>query len=398
MIVETLFGSEYVKPKNSPNIGVGALSSLLSKEKPAGSAGYSMPVMQIRGKNIVTYQRVESDGRKSLQMFRSANMQLQRNNAYSGLFTVGAKKRCTKAITLLVQGTRRRWITNPINNQLQLHQLSFLTLTVSDTGEILDGSTAYKKLLSPFLSWLRKTKGVNTYVWKQERQQNEQIHYHLTMPDFIHYKEIRDKWNKLQKKAGIIDKYRANQLAWHKDGFRLREDLLESWPEDKQRAAYARGMKNNWQDPNSTDVHKVYKVKDLAPYLAKEFGKSIQNPKNKLHYENELEFELPQLTAEKNHKRYLQLLKMSSCTAKVWDCSENLSKNKYWSTEMKQEQFQFLETAVNEGLATKYEGERFCIYKFNKEPVKEALLSKEDMKQFKTWLYVLRDSIKFQDP
>lgn len=357
-----------------------------------------MPVMQLRSNAVVTYLQTESDGRKPLQMFRAANMELQRQNAYSGEFTAGARKRCIKAINLMVQGTRRRWITNPINQRLQLHQLSFITLTVSDTGDILDGCTAYKKLLSPFLSWLRKTKEVNTYVWKQERQVNEQIHYHITLPDFIHYKEIRDKWNKLQKKAGIIDKYRDNQLAWHRGGFRLREDLLEEWPEERQRAAYAHGMATNWSDPNSTDVHKVYKVKDVAAYLSKEFGKTLQNPKNKKYYSDQLEFEMPQLIEAGDSNRYLQLLKLSSLSAKVWDCSENLSQGKYFSVEMKQAQFEFLEQSVKEGICKKFEGERFCIYKFTGQPVKERLLTKEDLSHYQTWLHVLRDSIRFKDP
>lgn len=398
MVVETLFGSEFRKEKKTPKEGGGSVSPKLADSKPVGPAGFSMPVMQVRGKNIVTYLRTESDGRKPLQMFRAANMELQRQEAYSGAFTAGARKRCIKAINLLVQGTRRRWITNPVNGRLQLHQLSFITLTVSDTGDLLDPVFAYQKLLSPFLSWLRKTKGVNTYVWKAEDQANEQIHYHLTIPDFIHYKLIRDKWNKLQDKAGIIAKYRENQKAWHKDGFRLREDLLDTWGEESQRAAYARGMANDWSDPNSTDIHKVHKVKDIAAYLSKEFGKTIQNSKGKKFYQAQIEGELPQLIAEGNEKRYLELLRRASLSAKVWDCSENLSKGKYYSTEMKQQQFEFLERSVKEGVCTKYEGEMFCIYKFKADPVKEALLTKEDMKQYHTWLHVLRDSIKYNDP
>lgn len=298
-----------------------------------GSCGFSMPVMQLRDKAIVTYLRTESDGRKGLQLFRSLNMKEQQKKTYSGKMTIGAKKRCTKAINLLVQGTRRRWISNPVNGRMMLHQLSFITLTVTDRAGLLDGKTAYKNLLSHFLSWLRKTKGVTSYIWKAELQENGQIHYHITCPDFIHYKEIRAKWNELQKKAGYLDAYFKEFGHW---------------------------------DPNSTDIHSAKVVKDMAAYLVKEITKTMQN---------------------------------ELCLGgKVWDCSEQLSKGKYFSVEMKQDQFTYLESAVEEGLCEKYEGERFCIYKFNQQPVKEALLTKEDMKQYKTWLHVLRESITFQDP
>jgi hypothetical protein len=291
-----------------------------------------MPVMQLRGKSVVTYVRAESDGRKGLQIFRSINMQAQQKRAYSGRLTPGAKKRLTKAINLMVQGTRLRWISNPVNQRSQLHRLSFITLTVNNHGALLDGKTAYKLLLAGFLSWLRKTKGVTTYIWKAEIQKNGQIHYHITLPDFLHYKEIRDKWNDLQRKAGLLEQYHADHGHYN---------------------------------PNSTDIHSVRKMQDIASYLVKEIAKSCQNE--------------------------------TSIGGKVWDCSANLSAAKYFSVEMKQAQFEFLEAAVNECRATKYEGERFCIYKF-KESVEERLLSKEDLSHYQTWLHVLRESIVYNDP
>jgi hypothetical protein len=292
-------------------------------------------------------------------------MAQQQKKTYSGRLTPGAKKRLVKAITVMVEGTRRRWIFNPVNQRTQLHQLTFVTLTVSDTGSILDGKEGYKKLLAPFLDWLRRTKKVDTYIWKGELQGNGQIHYHVTLPNFIHYQEIRDKWNEVQKKAGIIDKYRERQLQWHKNGFTLRKDLLSTWPAAKQLQAYNKGMDTDWQSPNSTDIHKVYKVKDVAGYLIKEITKSCQNN--------------------------------VSLGGKVWDCSKNLSEAKYFSMDMKEDHFQFCEMAVEEGLATKYEGERFCVYQFKQE-VKEHLLTLQEMKGYVTWLQVIRASISYNDP
>jgi hypothetical protein len=297
--------------------------------------GVSLPKLQLRNKSVLVYQEVQTDGRKVLQAFRSANMRAQQGKQYSGRLTAGAKKRLTKAITLMVQGTRRRWIVNPVTQRTCLHQLTFLTLTVSDHSQILDGKTAYKKLLSGFLQWLRKTKGVNTYIWKAELHKSGQIHYHITLPDFIHYREIRDKWNELQRKAGLLEKYY---------------------------------QEHGHYDPNSTDVHKVYKMKDVTSYLVKEIAKQMQNT--------------------------------TSLGGKVWDCSANLSQAKYFTCYMKEDQYNFLETAVNECLAEKYEGEHFTMYRFPnvKEQIEEYLLSAEDYKQYKTWLHVLRESIACSDP
>ncbi len=259
------------------------------------------------------------------------NMQQQQKKTYSGRLTQGAKKRLVKAVNLMVAGTRLRWIFNPINKRQQLHQLSFVTLTVSNAAN-LDGKTAYKLLLSHFLSWMRKTKGITTYIWKAELQERGQIHYHITCPDFVHYKEIRAKWNELQQKAGLLDAYFEEHGHY---------------------------------DPNSTDIHSAKKVRDMAAYMVKEIAKNCQN-----------------------HE---------AIGGKVWDCSANLSEAKYFSVEMKQSQFDFLEAAVNEKRAEKFEGERFCIYKF-KEQIAETLLTADDLSHYRVWLRVLRESIVYTDP
>jgi hypothetical protein len=327
-----------------------------------------IPKLQLRGRAVLVYDEVQTTGRKGVQLFRSLNMAAQQKLQYSGRLTAGARKRLTKAITLLVQGTKKRWIVNPVTGRLNLHQLTFVTLTVSDIGEKLDGKEAYRKLLKPFLDWLRRTKGVNTYIWKAELQRNGQIHYHITLPDFIHYREIRDKWNDIQRRAGIIEKYRQRMLEFHKDGFRVRTDLLAVWPEYQQRQAYEKGMRENWSDPNSTDVHKVYKIKDVASYLVKEIAKSCQNSE--------------------------------SLGGKVWDCSENLSAAKYFSAEFKEETFHFVEAAVNEGLAERYDGERFTIYRFKDtgEDLTDYLLTPDQLSHYQVWLYKLQETIQFSDP
>lgn len=346
----------------------------MKKKPPVETSGYmeslksnlriSLPVMQFRGKKVLVYYETQQFGSKGLQLFRQDNMRKQQATAYSGKLTQGAKKRLTKAISLLVQGTRKRWIRNPISNKQQLHQLTFVTLTVSDTSVSLTGKQAHKILLKPFLEWLTKTKKVNTYLWKAELQKNGQLHYHLTLPDWIHWREIRDKWNEVQNKAGIIERYREHQKAWHKNGFRVRKELLPHWPEYEQRKAYQKGVETNWNDPNSTDVHKVYKIKDVEAYLIKEIAKGIQNAQG--------------------------------LGGKVWDCSMNLKQGKYHNAYMKQTHLLFMEQAVNECLASKFIGEQFVIYNFE-EPPQEYLLTDEEFSKYRTWLTVLQNSIVYND-
>lgn len=245
------------------------------------------------------YDLIDSTGHWKPSTLQIKQKQLQRDKetAYSGKLTTGAKKRLSKAIDLMCQTIKPRRIYSEIAQREITHRLSFITLTVSQTKNIT-AREAYDKLLRNFLQWLRRTMKVSTYVWKCEVQKRGQIHYHITTPSYIHYQKIRDKWNNLQTQNGIIEEYRKEQTEWHKGGFKPRPELYKQWPLNKQWKAYQVGISTNWSDPNSTDIGEVRQVKDLAGYLIKEFCKSIQNP---------------------------------NTDGKVWDCSLNLKKWKYYT-------------------------------------------------------------------
>lgn len=178
--------------------------------------------------------------------------------AYSGMMTDGAEKRLRKAISLLLQSSPERIIYNPVSNSHHPFTINFITLTCSDST-IRQHKELQKTLLEPFLRWQRG-RGATSYIWKMELQQRGQPHYHITTNQFIHFQEIRDYWNNLQRKAGYLD-------------------------------SYARKTKHF--NPNSTDVHAVKDVQDLEAYLVKYIVKGVSQSG----------------AAQKG---------------KVWDCSKNL--------------------------------------------------------------------------
>ena len=108
-------------------------------------------------------------------------------------------------------------------------------------------------MLEPFLRWMRQVHNTTLYIWKAERQKRGAIHYHITSNKFIHYQELRNKWNWLLSKHG----------------------LNESYVKEHQH--------NN---ANSTDVHSVKNIKNLAPYLIKYFTKTEQNPFLRIQVKN----------------------------------------------------------------------------------------------------------------
>jgi len=228
-------------------------------------------------------------------------MQAAQKQQYSGAMSGGARKRLTKAINLMALAHKPKWIYNEITGRYQHHHLSFVTLTVSSERNI-STREGYEKLLKPFLGWLRDTKGVKCYVWKLEYQERGQVHYHIILPDFIHYQEIRRTWNALQHKAGLLDEYA------------------------KQHGHF---------NPNSTDIHENKKKKNTASYLVKELVKTINARKLKAAAIVDSLIQAGEIPADQREE-FVKEYTGQELTAdgKVWDCSNNLSGTSYFSIPM----------------------------------------------------------------
>jgi len=286
-------------------------------------------MLQIRENAILIYDQPRQKKTALIDRWKSKNMKEIRATRYKGFLSAGAKKRLAKATSLLCQSAKKHWIYNEVSKRYFSHRLSFITLTVSDPTQKLTAKDAYKNLLSHFLQWLRRTKNCKTYIWKAELQQNGQIHYHITTPSFINYQEIRNKWNFLQRRNGLLEKYHADKGHYN---------------------------------PNSTDIHEVIDIQNMAAYLIKYITKESQNK--------------------------------NSLGGKIWDCSENLKINTYYTTELSGAIHTRLETSVAQNQATTYTGERFTIYKFKTQPA-EKMLSPSEYLQYKEFLTCIRQGEKY---
>lgn len=221
------------------------------------------PVVQLRYKQILVYNKFEYE-----EGFGSSKVNYERHSlngvkTYSGTVTKGAKKRMAKSIDTLLQISPMQKVFNPIINRYQNFQLTFLTVTISDDTKLYDAKYCYTNLLKPYLEVLKKKYSVESYIWKLELQERGQIHYHITTNKFILHTDVRNEWNMLQ----------------------VNNDLLVDFKE-----------KYGHTNPNSTDIHSVYKIRDIKKYLLKYLSKSSQNE--------------------------------ISVKGKIWDCSENLKRFK----------------------------------------------------------------------
>lgn len=251
----------------------------------------------------------------------------------------------------MCQAYPAKYKTNPYNGMLQWHQLTFITLTVSCT-KIISGKEAQKNLMSPFLQWLRRTAEVRCYVWKKELQKRGQPHYHVIIPDMIHYKEVRNKWNELQREAGYLDEYAKQHCHFN---------------------------------PNSTDTKAVTKKNSMAAYIVKELAKSVDALKLDITAEVEKDIEEGRENAEFRNEEIKHRLRYAvELNGKTWDASDNLTGASYFKLELTTKHLDLIEELIRtKNISMKGDENEWWMVLIFRGKAPPDLLTREEKKMMK---------------
>jgi len=221
------------------------------------------PVKPERKSNDCSFVNYEKKYEHLLEYSRTAN----------GGVSSTAKKKITKAIDYLLLFASDKKIMMVKSGRSFTFKIAFITLTLPSTQKH-DDNEIKRKCLNSFLIELQKYENVKNYVWRAEKQKNGNIHFHIIIDKFVHWNTIRNRWNRIINKLGYVDEYRNNLKEFYKNGFRLREDLINNWPEHKQRAAYKRNTETDYHNPNSTDIHSIKKIRNIQHYFVKYMTKT----------------------------------------------------------------------------------------------------------------------------
>ena len=187
-----------------------------------------------------------------------------------------AKRKLKKALNYFLFISDEKTVHLNYSGRKFKFKLAFVTLTLP-SEQIHSDNEIKAKCLNSYLIELKKFYKVHNYIWRAEKQKNGNIHFHLLIDKFIPYQEIRDRWNRVINKLGYVDRYRENQINFFQNGFRIRTELLKTWPADKQRQAYKRGAKLHWNSPNSTDIHSIRNIQNIKLYISKYLTKEKNN-------------------------------------------------------------------------------------------------------------------------
>lgn len=206
--------------------------------------------------------------------------------------TDGARKRLRRAISILCAIAKPKTAMNFKLNKEFKFKLNFVTLTLpGPQGQVTDKEIR-ARVLDPWLKKAKRRFKLRSYIWRAERQGNGNLHFHLVTDTYIPYDELRDTWNDNLNALGFIDRF---------------------------------CQKHGHRHPNSTDVHAIKNVRNLAAYFSKYMAKG----------ERVAEDLITQIPWRDINKRkpltYLSLKVRRILTraearidGRTWDCSANL--------------------------------------------------------------------------
>lgn len=230
-----------------------------------------IPHIKIQPNYIVLYN-APVEQRYSRRVSEKSKDNLK-NNSCNGKLSAKSVIKIKNKVNWLLYLTNNKTVYNHSKGTTYQFKLSFITLTLS-SKQIHSDNTIKKELLNQFLTEAKWRWGIHHYIWRAEPQANGNIHFHIICDKFIPWLELRNVWNRLQNKLGYVDRYREEMKRFYNGGFKVRKELLKTWSYKNQLKSYRNSAKNDFQSPNSTDVHSLRQVKNPGAYIAKYITKN----------------------------------------------------------------------------------------------------------------------------
>lgn len=264
----------------------------------------SYPVMQVRPYGLLLYERHEYDFPQYHYKSENGNLydvetgeQKEINkNLYTGQITEYSRKRLKRAINLLVATAEEKEAINFKTGKKFKFKVNFITLTLPAPQKDVTDKQLKKEAFDPFIKRIKRKHNLNNYVWRAERQKNGNLHFHILTDTYIRYDNIRDNWNSCLRKWHFIDDF-------------------------KEKFGHAK--------PNSTDVHSIQKIKNVAAYVVKYMSKESE---------------------EKD-----------TIEGKIWDCSKPLKHKGNCELLFQKEQNEIWEAALSEKESKEIRGDKFTL-------------------------------------
>ena len=242
-----------------------------------------------------------------------------------------AKRKIKKAINYLIYTAHEKKAFNNRTKSYFTFKVSFITLTLS-SSQIHTDNTIKKGMLNQFLIEASKKWDVKNYVWKAEHQRNGNIHFHILTDKFIPWNDLQNCWNRIQNKMGYVDRFIKSKSR---------------------------------KQPNSTDIHSLYKINNIYDYVCKYMCKA--DSFNRLSVKR-ADAGLPnksQFKCRSVSLNGLKFLRKEADIGRLWGCSYKLTDIKGGQSELNDEILKEIERLQKVKSTKRIDKDRYSLILFD---------------------------------
>lgn len=212
-----------------------------------------------------------------------------KNNQHNGRISSAARKKIQQYINYIDSTSEWKQYYSESDQMFFSFRVNFITLTLPST-QIHTDNFIKRNCLGQFITEMKTKHPEVRYFWRAEKQDNGNIHFHLLTNIYYHYEKIRNDWNRIINKYGYVDSYTNsfNGITFKSYFAKMRQ--RDNATPYTMRKRWEAGKAAGWISPNTTDVHAIKNVKDVASYVGKyctkdtitELLKGYQQIKSKL--------------------------------------------------------------------------------------------------------------------
>jgi hypothetical protein len=190
------------------------------------------------------------------------------NNSHEGKISKVAARKIGRAVDYLTYLVPKKKYFQAPHGGSGNYFLTFITITLS-SKQIHGDNEIKRSILEPFLNELRKRYKVRSYIWRAERQENGNIHFHILADRFIWWNDLRNSWNYFQERLGYVSRYRDAMREFFREGFRPSQNSQDKRSISEQYNAWRKNVQTDWASPNSTDIHSLKTIVSVRNYVRK---------------------------------------------------------------------------------------------------------------------------------
>jgi len=191
---------------------------------------------------------------------------------HADLLSVKAIRNIKRSVYTLLNGVDPEIMLNGKGTD----KITFVTLTLPSL-QMHDDKVIKSKCLNQLLGEFKTKYQMKNFVWRAENQKNGNIHFHLLVDCKIPHKELRSIWNRIINKLGYVDAYteKMKTLTFEQYKYlRYGEKQISENQLFKLRSSFDLGCSIGWSSPNSTDIQRLSKVKNVVAYICKYISKA----------------------------------------------------------------------------------------------------------------------------